>query len=420
MKMKRSFRVMLCPNNKQETRMFQYAGTCRFIYNWALANEMEAFRNGSKRIGGFDLRKELTQMKKTPEYAWLNTVSNNVAKQAVKDLEAAYDRFFEIQRETHIKYTKKKLAHLSRIGKKPTVYDMNGHPKFKKKGKTQPAFFQDGVKLQVTETHVKLEGLAGSKKKNRQALNWIRLAETGRIPISKTYGNPRVTYDGEHWWISVTMDVLDREKKGVYGDGIGIDLGIKKLAVMSDGKELQSINKTKKIKKLEKVKRRLQRQVSRKYQMNKKGERYEKTCNLIKSEKRILRIDHKLNAIRQNYVQQATTALVEQKPSFICMEDLNVQGMMQNKHLAKAVQDQGFYEFRREVEYKAEVLEIPVIIADRYYPSSKTCSRCGHVKKDLKLSERTFHCPSCGQVIDRDFQAALNLKHYAEKELGTA
>ena len=193
MKMKRSFRVMLCPNNKQETRLFQYAGTCRFIYNWALAKEMEALRNGSKRIGGFDLRKELTQMKKVPEYAWLNTVSNNVAKQAVKDLEAAYDRFFRIQRETNVKYTKKKLAHLARIGKKPTVYDMNGHPKFKKKGKTQPAFFQDGVKLQATETHVKLEGLAGSRKKNRQVLNWIRLAEKGRIPASKTYGNPRVT-----------------------------------------------------------------------------------------------------------------------------------------------------------------------------------------------------------------------------------
>lgn len=199
-------------------------------------------------------------------------------------------------------------------------------------------------------------------------------------------------------------------------EGIGIDLGIKNLAVCSDKNTYENINKTQRIKKLEKRKRRLQRSISRRYEKNKKGASYCKTSNIIKREKEFLKVTKRLTNIRQDYLHQTTSEIVKRKPSFICIEDLNVSGMMKNKHLSKAIQQQGFYEFRRQIEYKSEWNNIPVIIADRFFPSSKLCSCCGHIKKDLKLSDRIYKC-ECGNVIDRDFQASLNLKIYGENVL---
>jgi putative transposase len=212
------------------------------------------------------------------------------------------------------------------------------------------------------------------------------------------------------------LSFVCKKRRYARSEGIGIDLGIKDLAVLSDATKVRNINKTRAIRRLKKKRRRLQRQVSRKYQMNKKGESYCKTSNLIKSEKRLLRINHRLANIRQNHVHQATTAIIKRKTSFICLEDLNVRGMMKNRYLSEKIQEQNLYEFRRQIEYKARWAKIPVVIADRWYPSSKTCVICGHVKKDLNLSERTYVCPVCGNVIDRDFQAALNLKYYGEAE----
>lgn len=199
-------------------------------------------------------------------------------------------------------------------------------------------------------------------------------------------------------------------------EGIGIDLGIKDLAICSDGNKYQNINKTQKIKKLEKQKRRLQRSISRSYEKNKKGESYCKTNNVIKKEKLLLKLNHRLTNIRQDYLHQTTTKIVKTKPSYIVLEDLNISGMMKNKHLAKAVQQQEFYEFRRQIEYKSAWNNISVIIADRFFPSSKLCSCCGKIKKDLKLLDRIYKC-ECGNVIDRDYQAALNLKRYGENVL---
>ena len=199
-------------------------------------------------------------------------------------------------------------------------------------------------------------------------------------------------------------------------EGIGIDLGIKDLAVCSDGNTYKNINKTQGVKKLEKRKRRLQRSVSRRYEKNKKGCNYCKTSNIIKREKELLRVIKRLTNIRQNYLHQATSEIIKRKPSFICIEDLNVSGMMKNKHLSKAVQQQCFYEFRKQIEYKSNWNNISVIIADRFFPSSKLCSCCGNIKKDLKLSDRIYKC-ECGNIIDRDFQASLNLKQYGENVL---
>ncbi len=384
-KMIKTIRVMLLPNNKQETKLFQYARTARFAYNWALAKEQENYKNGGKFISDGDLRKEFTQLKKTEKYAWLNDISNNVTKQAIKDACHAYKRFFN---------------------------GIAGFPKFKSRKHSSPSFYQDNIKIQFTDTHVKVEGFVVSKKKNKQKRNYIRLAEQGRIPTGCKYNNPRIKHDGINWWITVGVEYED-SVSCPSKEGIGIDLGIKNFVVCSDRKKYKNINQTSKVKKLEKRKRRLQRSISRRYEKNKEGGNYCKTSNIVKSEKELLRLNHRLTNIRQNYLHQVTSEIIKREPSFICMEDLNVSGMMKNKHLSKAIQQVGFYEFRKQMEYKSVWNHIAVIIADRFFPSSKLCSCCGRIKKDLKLSERIYQC-ECGNVMDRDDQAALNLKRYGE------
>ena len=385
----KTIRVMLLPNNKQKTKLFQYADTARFAYNWALGREQENYKNGGKFISDGELRKEFTQLKKTDEYKWLNDISNNVTKQAIKDACEAYRDFFK-------GYTR--------------------FPRFKSKKHSVPKFYQDNVKIQFTDTHVKVEGFAISKKKNKQKLNWIRLAEHGRIPTENVkYINPRIKYDGINWYITVGIEYEDSTTLPS-NEGIGIDLGIKDLAICCGGNTYKNINKTQRVKKLEKRKRKLQRSISRKYEKNKKGESYCKTSNIIKREKELLKLNHRLTNIRQNYLHQTTSEIVKREPSFICIEDLNVKGMMKNRHLSKAIQQQCFGEFRRQIEYKSAWNNISVIIADRFFPSSKLCSCCGNIKKDLKLSDRVYKC-ECGNVIDRDYQAALNLKKYGEMVL---
>lgn len=387
-KMIKSIKVRLNPNNKQLTKLFQYAGCARFAYNWAIAREQENYKQGNKFLSDNDLRKEFTQLKKQSEYKWLNEISNNVTKQAIKDACNAYKRFFKGQCK---------------------------HPKLKSKKYSVPSFYQDNVKIQFTNTHVKVEGFSMSKKQNKQKLNWIKLCEKGRIPTNCKYMNPRFTYDGLYWYVSVGIEV-DEDSILPSNEGIGIDLGIKDLAICSDKNVYQNINKTQKAKKLEKRKRRLQRSISRRYEKNKKGVSYCKTSNVIKREKELLKVTKRLTNIRQNHIHQTTSEIVKRKPSFICIEDLNVSGMMKNRHLSKVIQQQGFCEFRRQIEYKSESNNIPVIIADRFFPSSKLCSCCGNIKKDLKLSDRIYKC-ECGNIIDRDFQASLNLKIYGENVL---
>ena len=200
------------------------------------------------------------------------------------------------------------------------------------------------------------------------------------------------------------------------GKPLGIDLGIKYLAICSDKHKYKNINKIQKVKKLEKRKRRLQRCISRRYEKNKNGECYCKTSNIKRKEKELLKVSRKLANIRLNYLHQITTEIIKRKPSFICIEDLNVKGIMKNKHLSKAIQQQCFGEFRRQIEYKSKWNNTKVIIADRFFPSSRLCSCCNKIKKDLNLSDRIYRC-ECGNVIDRDYQAALNLKQYGENVL---
>ena len=384
--MVKAIKVMLIPNNVQQTKLFQYAGASRFAYNWALVREKENYEKGGGFIPDTELRKEFTRLRNSDEYAWLLNVSNNVTKQAIKDACSAYKNFFK---------------------------GLQRYPRFKAKKKSMPKFYQDNIKIQFRDTHVKFEGFSFSRKANKQKLNWVKLAEHGRIPTDAKYRNPRVSFDGLNWWISVCVEFPDCRDRSNH-DGIGIDLGIKDLAICSDGNTYKNINKSQTVKKLEKCKRRLQRSVSRKYEHNKKGGSYCKTNNIVKKEKLLLKVNHRLANIRKDYLNQTTSEIVNRKPRFICIEDLNVSGMIKNRHLSKAVQNQGFFEFRKQLEYKCNDRGIQLIVADRFYPSSKRCSCCGKIKKDLRLSDRTYKC-ECGNVIDRDFQASLNLKAYGEQ-----
>jgi len=370
-------KVRLFPTKEQEQKMWQSVGTARFIYNWTLAKQEENYtlkgtrKNGGKFINDGDLRKELTILKKSEELKWLNDVSNNVAKQAVKDGCEAYKRLF------------KGLAE---------------KPRFKSRRKSKPSFYNDNIKLKVKSNMVLIE-----------KVGWIKIAE--QIPMNVKYTNPRVSFDGKYWFIAVGIE-KEQHIVELATESIGIDVGVKDLAICSNGMTFKNINKTRIIKKLEKRLRRLQRRVSRKYLKNKEGSKFVKTSNIIKMEKQIRLLHRKLANIRSNHIHQATNKIVKTKPSRVVMETLNIKGMMKNKHLSKAIAKQCLYEFKRQMQYKCQFNGIEFIEADIWYPSSKTCSECGHIKLKLSLSERTYICEECGCVIDRDYNASINLSRY--------
>ena len=374
------YKTRLEPNNKQHARMMQFAGAARYAYNWAIDREKEAYESGNGFISDNELRRIFTKHKKDVD--WLYTISNDVTKQAIKDAIDAFSKFFR--------------------GKAK-------YPQFKSKKKSKPSFYQDTFKFRATGTHIKLEKIADSTRKNKKKLNWVKLSEKNRIPKANSYLNPRITFDGLHWYVSVGVEHPDDSVRVPTGQGIGIDLGIKELAICSDGHTYSNINRTDRVRRLEKQKRRKQREIARKYILNKQGNNYVKTKNIAKAELALLKLNHRLTNIRNDYIHKVTTDIVKREPSFIVLEDLNVKGMLKNKHLSKSVQQQNFYRFREILTYKAERAGIKLILADRFYPSSKLCSNCGSIKHNLKLTERTYICNSCGLVIDRDLNLHLNL-----------
>ncbi|QAA32523.1 RNA-guided endonuclease InsQ/TnpB family protein [Clostridium manihotivorum] len=372
-------KVRIIPNIEQEQKLCQSVGTARYIYNWTLARQEENHKNGGKFIKDGDLRKELTILKKS-ELNWLNEVSNNVAKQAVKDGCSAYKNFF------------KGLA---------------DKPRFKSRRKSKPSFYNDTDKLKVKENLVLIE-----------KVGWIKTVE--QIPTDIKYINPRISFDGKFWYISIGI-----EKKETISENtdisIGVDLGLKALAIVSNiDKPFKNINKAKEVKRLKKKLKRKHKQVSRKYEdgkirIGKEGEnryKFTKTNNIKKLERELKLIQRRLSNIRLNHIHQTTTAIVKTKPSRIVVEDLNVKGMLKNKHLSKAIQEQCFHKFISILEYKSKFNGIEFVKADRFYPSSKTCSCCGAIKKDLKLKDRVFVCPSCNARMDRDKNASINLSRY--------
>ena len=376
-----SEKIRLFPTKEQEQLFWKFSNTARFAYNECLAYKIALYNERDYSCSVQDLIKHIQELKNSDDYSWLRETPEAVTKQAIKDLDKAYNSFFK-------------------RGNK-------GFPKFKKKERTVPSFYQRTDKFRMCDSeHIKITGIKQPVRirPHRQILQCL---------------NPRITFDGKYWYFSYSFE-LDSFDKSTSQEIIGVDLGVKSLAVTSDGVIYKNINKTKRVQQLEKRKRHLQRKLSRKYEENKSKGKYVKTNNIIKLEQEIKMIHRKLKNIRDTYIHQVTYDLVRTKPGYIVVEDLNVSGMLKNKHLSKAIQQQEFYKFRQYLTYKCEFFGVELIVTDRFYPSSKTCSCCGHKKRFLSLSERTFICPECGQVIDRDLNAAINLKNYGKEKVNLA
>ncbi|SFD35879.1 RNA-guided endonuclease InsQ/TnpB family protein [Clostridium uliginosum] len=365
-------KVRLFPTKEQEQKLWKSVGTARFIYNWTLARQEENYKNGGKFISDNDLRKEITVLKQD-KLNWLSGVSNNVAKQAVKDACNAYKKFFKVESDK---------------------------PRFKSRKKAKPSFYNDTSKLKVKDNAVLIE-----------KIGWITVKKNS-IPMNCKYTNPRISFDGKYWFVAVGIE-KEQPKLELTNESIGIDVGIKDLAICSNGMTFKNINKTKKVKKLKKILKRKQRQCSRKYEKNRNGKEYVKTENIAKLEKQVKLLHRRLANIRTNHLHQATNEIVKTKPSRVVMETLNIKGMIKNKYLSKEITEQCLYEFKRQIQYKCEFNGIEFVEADKWYPSSKTCSECGHVKTKLSLSERTYICEECGFAIDRDYNASINLSRYS-------
>lgn len=365
----KGYKIRLLPTLEQETLIRKSIGVSRFVYNWCLDKQL----NSDKFITDNELRKELTKLKRTNEYHWLNEVGSNVIKQSAKDLCNAYKRFFN---------------------------KLSNKPRFKKKD-VHNSFYVNYESMKKTKIGVRCEKIGDIKTSERLP----------KLIRDNHYMNPHIVFDGKYYYITFGMEIKVKSKENT-SKIIGVDLGIKSFAVCSDGTIYKNINKTHTVKKLNKKLRRLQRCVSKKYFKNKTGNKFTKTTNIIKLEHKIKLIHRRIKNIRENYIHQITSYLVKTKPSKIVIEDLNIKGMLKNKHLSKAIAEQCFYRFMSVLGYKCDWNSIELLKADRFYPSSKKCSCCGSIKKDLKLKDRIYKCSSCGLVIDRDFNASLNLANY--------
>ncbi len=385
----KAIKVRLYPTKIQEELMFKSASIARFSYNWGLNYLNSYCKENNKTLSIGELRKEFTKLRNDSEYSWLKEVSSEIPQQALKDLGESFKNFFNKQ---------------------------SSYPRFKKKGKCEISFFHLNNKFIVEGNKVKLE-----------KIGYVKMKDEGRLPIGNYKKdkikvlNPRVKFNGKFWCLSLALEVKDATKEELTNVSIGVDLGIKDLAIVSNiDKPFKNINKSKEVKRLNKKLKRLQRKVSRKYDMLKgescfkKGEKLTKTQNIIKLEKQIKLVHKRIADIRLNYIHQTTNTIVKTKPCRVVVEDLNVKGLMKNKHLSNAVAEQCFNKFITILEYKCKWNGIEFVKADRFFPSSKMCSCCGTIKKDLRLKDRTYICsnPKCNLVIDRDKNASINLANY--------
>ena len=376
--MLRSYKTEIDPTPEQKNKINRTIGTCRFAYNFYLAYNKELHERGEKFMTGksFSVWLNNEYIPDHPEYQWIKEVYSKAVKKSIEDGCIAFTRFFKHQ---------------------------SNFPKFKKKGKSdiKMYFVRNNPKDCACERH----------RVNIPTLGWVKLKEKGYIPTTKDGHQIRsgsISTKAGRYYVSVVIDMPDVSPGKATGEGIGIDLGLKDLATISDGRTYKNINKTSRVKKLEKQLRREQRCLSRKYENLKKGEP-SKRSNIYKQKLKVQKLHHRIESVRSDYTNKTIAEIVKTKPSYITIEDLNVTGMMKNRHLSKAVASQKFYEFRTKLKDKCGHNGIELRIVDKWYPSSKVCHCCGQVKKDLKLSDRIFRC-TCGYTADRDYNASLNLR----------
>lgn len=371
----KAVKIRLKPTKEQEILMWKSVGVARFTYNWGLAKWEELYKQGLKPSKAI-IRKEFNNtLKKNIQYKWLKEVSGQITSQAFEDLNTAYSNFFK---------------------------GISDKPIFKSKKKSRKSFYVRYDFIKFKDYTVRIEKIGKVKYKTNY-----------NIPNLPKYINPRCYFDGKYWYLTLGFEQSENQVELNKDLSVGIDLGIKDLAIINClDKPIKNINKSGKVKKLKKKLKRLQRQVSRKYEANRQEFKFIKTNNIIKLEKRINLIHRKLSNIRLNHIHQSTNKIIKLRPYRIVIEDLNIKGMLKNKHLSKAIQEQCLYEFIRQMKYKCQFNGIEFVQVDRFYPSSKTCSCCGTIKKDLKLKDRVYVCSKCGLIIDRDKNASINLGNY--------
>ena len=376
------------PTDEQKSKIHQTIGVSRFIYNFYIAHNKEIYDREGKFVSGMDFSKWLNNeyIPNNKDMKWIKEVSSKATKQAIMNGDKAFRDFFK---------------------------KAKGFPKFKKKkNQDVKAYFPKNNKTDWTiERHrVKIP-----------TLGWIRLKEFGYIPVNSIVKSGTVSQKADRYYVSILVEENDKKVYKSTNEGVGIDLGVKEFVVCSDGIKFKNINKTSTVKKIEKKLKREQRKLSRKYESLKIRNKKEKGGNVTRQniQKQIVKVQklhQRLTNIRTDYINKIVSSIIKQKPSYITIEDLNVKGMMKNKHLSKAIASQKFFEFKTKLMSKCKQNNIELRIVDRFYPSSKTCSQCGKVKKDLKLSDRSYKC-DCGLIIDRDLNASINLKNAKEYKI---
>lgn len=373
----KTLKIRLLPTKEQEQLMWKHVGCSRWIYNYMLDLQKKRYDNGEKYLSAFGMINEVTPLKKQEEYSWLNEVSRQTLDRTCQDVNSAFQNFFS----KRAKYPRFKSRKRSK-------------PNFPVRDSIGCVYFQDGYAMLPKIGKVKYKSNYITPQGNKQK-----------------FSNPRVSNRNGKWILTVGVE-YENQVINKTSTSMGIDLGVKDLAVVAYGdKQLvfHNINKSKRVRNFKSKLKHLQRKVSRKYHTNKT---WNKSRNIEKLEKQIAEIHYRLSNIRQNYIHQTTRKLVNLLPYRVVMEDLNVMGMMKNKHLSKQIQEQCFFEFIRQMQYKCEWAGIEFVQVDKFYPSSKTCSHCGSIKHNLKLSDRTFVCEECGHTLDRDYNAAINLMNY--------
>ena len=374
----KSFKTEINPTEEQKVKIRKTIGTCRYIYNFYLAHNKELHDNGEKFMSGksFSVWLNNEYLPQNPDKLWIKEVSSKSVKRSIENGCVAFTRFFKHQ---------------------------SAFPNFKRKGKSD-------VKMYFVKNNPK-DCQCERHRINIPSLGWVRMKEKGYFPTTKdgyVIKSGHVSIKADRYYVSVLIEIPNNKIANHSKEGIGIDLGLKEFAIVSNGKTYKNINKSAKLKKLEKQLIREQRSLSRKYENLKKGESTQR-ANIQKQKLKVQKLHHKIDNIRTDYINKTIAEIVKTKPSYITIEDLNVSGMMKNKHLSKAVASQKFYAFRTKLQAKCKERGIELRVVDRWYPSSKTCHCWGAIKKDLKLSDRIFQC-DCGYIEDRDFNAALNLR----------
>ena len=377
----KAYKIRLYPTKEQESLMWQHIGSCRYVWNWMLAKQEELYEQGKKHLSAFSMIKLLVPLKNDGEHSWLYDISATSCQIICQDLDKAYKEFFAKRR---------------------------GFPRFKSRKRSKPSFPVCNEKLRIVSgTVMQIQKLGRVK---------CRIDKRLKADTEYKFSIARITYKNGKWIMTVGVE-SESQVPELTDKSMGIDLGVKDSAIVAFGSEqivFPNINKGRQVRLLKKHIKHLQRSVSRKYEANKTGKKYRKTKNIEKCEEKLRKLHERLSNIRTNYIHQSTSKLIKLLPCRVVMEDLNVRGMMKNRHLSKAVQEQCLSEWIRQMQYKCAWNGIEFVQADRFYPSSKTCSNCGSIKHDLKLSDRIFVCNECGFTIDRDYQAALNLMRYED------